>query len=97
MGINRYYVSVGMLSHTHKVPSELTRFWNQDPPLELAEPELINRGEIRVWVESGTGNVAMGEEARQMFVVRTILEEWLEAVAKCCNWHLGVQLSAVKM
>ena len=97
MGINRYYIQDYIFMVLDLVPSELTRFWNQDPPLELAEPELINRGEIRVWVESGTGNVAMGEEARQMFVVRTILEEWLEAVAKCCNWHLGVQLSAVKM
>ena len=97
MGINRYYIQDYIFMVLDLVPSELTRFWNQDPPLELAEPELINRGEIRVWVESGTGNVAMGEEARQMFVVRTILEEWLEAVAKCCNWHLGVKLSAVKM
>ena len=23
------------------VPSEVTRAWNQDPPLDLAEPELI--------------------------------------------------------
>ena len=57
------------------VPSEVTQSWNQDPPLELSEPELINQGEIQVWVESRTGNVAMGGGVSQMFVAPTVLED----------------------
>ena len=54
------YVRDYIFTGPDSVPSEVTPARNQDPPLELAEPELIYRGEIRVWIESGTGNVTMG-------------------------------------
>ena len=75
----------------------MTSAWKQDPPLEIAELELIYRGEIIVWIESGTGNVARGGKARQMFVAPTVLEECLESVSRWCDWQLVVEVSAVKM
>ena len=53
----------------------MTQSRNQDPPLELVEPELIYREEIRVWIESGTGNVAIGGREWQKFVASSVFED----------------------
>ena len=50
-----------------------------------------------MWIESGTGNVEMGGKARQMLLAPTVLEEFMEAMARSCNWQLAVEVSAVQM
>ena len=59
----------------YSVRSEVTQSSNQDPPLELAKPELIYRGGIRVRIESGTGDVTMGGREWQEFGAPTVLED----------------------
>ena len=39
----------------------------------------------------------MKGKLRKIFMAHNVLEEWLEAVARQCNCHLGVEVSAVKM
>ena len=78
------------------VPSEVTRDWNQDPSLKLDESEIIYPGEIRECIESGTGDVAMGCRARQIFVIPTVLEDWMEAFSRRCDCHLSAGLAAVR-
>ena len=72
----------------YSVPSEVTRAWNQDPPLELAESELIYGGEIRSWIKSGTRSVSMGGKVRQELLYkrfwRTGWEPWQDGVI--CRW-----------
>ena len=76
----RDYIFTGPYS----VPSDVTRAWNQDPPLELAESELIYGGEIRSWIKSGTRNVSMGGKVRQELLYklfwRTGWEPWRDGV-----------------
>ena len=39
----------------------------------------------------------MKGKLRKMFMAHNVLEELLEALARQCNCHLGVEVSAVKM
>ena len=50
-----------------------------------------------MWIESGTGKVAMVEKVRQEFVVLTVLEDWLGALARRCDFQLAVEFSAARM
>ena len=34
-------------------------------------------------------------KVRQMFVALNILEDWLEAVTRRCDWHMDVEVSAM--
>ena len=70
------------LTVPYSFPSEVTQAWNQEPPLKLAGTELIYQGEIRAWIEYGTGGVAMGGKVRQDFVVPTVLEDYLGALVR---------------
>ena len=74
-GDNLNIIYEAIFTGPDSVPSEVTRARNQDPPLELAKPELIYRGGIRVRIESGTGDVAMGGREWQEFGAPTVLED----------------------
>ena len=81
----------------NSVLSEVTSAWNQDTPLELADPEQIYQGYIRAWIESGTGDVEMGGKGSQECVVPTVLEDYIGALTKRCGFQRTVELSAVRM
>ena len=59
-GDNLNMIQEAIFTGPASVPSEVTRSRNQDPPLELAELELIYRGETQVQIEFGTGNAEIG-------------------------------------
>ena len=74
-GDNLNIIYEAIFAGPDSVQSEVNQSRNQYPPLELASPKLIYRGEIQVQKESRTGNVAMGGREWQEFGALTVLED----------------------